>query len=136
MLDAEQALIMTFDNKQLYNFDVTRSGNPRSYGPGKSGPWTEAQRAAKSVAMKGIAPINKGVTMSDATKAKWLVGSQHRYFPVGIFDEMGNMVAWYSSFTETVLKERGGRSTLHQCIKQNKPWKGWHVRYVERHSKQ
>lgn len=131
MLDAEQAIIGMFDPNQLYNFDTTRKGNPRAYGPGVSGAWTAAQRAAKSVAMKGIAPINKGVAMSDATKAKWMAGSQHRYFPVGIFDDMGNMVAWYPSFNATVLQE-GGRGFLHKSIKNKTIWKGWYVRYLGR----
>jgi hypothetical protein len=69
--------------------------------------------------MKGKVPINKGVPMTDQVKANFLIGSQHRYFPVGIFDDMNNLVASYSSVSETSMHE-GGRSHLTQCLKHNK----------------
>lgn len=136
MLNAEHALIEQFDGKQLYNFDTSGRGNPRAYGTGNTTAWSPEQRLAKSEAMKGTVPINKGVPLSEANKAKWLVGNLPRYFPLGIFDDMGNMVTWYPSFNAAMMSENAGRSHLSQCLKHNKLWKGWHVRYLARNVKQ
>lgn len=81
-------------------------------------------RLAKSIAIKGVTPINKGVKLTPEQIAKMGAVANFNKKPVGFFDDMGNLLTSYSNFTAAVTLEHAGRTTLRNALKTGLTYKG------------
>ena len=125
ILTLEQKYIDFFPKEQLYNL-LFVAGSMYGY------KHSEASKLLMSINSKGIEPVNKGVKGVKLTnEQKLFLRSKmtHRFKPVYFYDELGNLLTMYDSFSETRRQEKCRSNLLLECIKTGKLFRGFKVSY-------